>query len=116
MTTLTINNDARPNSPHRTILDRIPSGRDNAVSMRYLASILETSERQIRSMIQNARIDGNIIAGTDAGIFVPETEDELREYVNRSYSHITTSIRTLNPAIKLTGRSITLSTEGDDNV
>lgn len=116
MTTLSINNDTRPDSPHRTILDRIPSGRDNAVSMRYLASILGRDERQIRHMIENARIDGNIIAGTGAGIFIPETEAELREYVNRTYSHITTSVKTLNPAIKLTGRSIVLLTEGDDNV
>ena len=114
--TIVINNDTSPDSPHRTILDHIPSGRMNAVSMRYLATILGTDRRRIRLLIENARIDGNIIAGTDDGLFIPETEAELREYINRTYSRIQTSVRTLNPAIRLTGRSITLLTEGEDNV
>lgn len=114
--TISIHNDTSPDSPHRLILDHIPSGRMNAVTMRYLAMILGTDTRQIRHMIENARIDGNIIAGTNDGLFVPETEEELCEYINRTYSHIATTIKTLNPAIKLTGRSITLLTEGEDNV
>lgn len=115
MSDIYIYNDTRSNSPHRVILDRIPSGRDNAVSIRYLATILGTTDRQIRHMVEKARIDGNIIAGSNDGLFVPETETELREYVHRTYSHIVTTIKTLNPAIELIGRTITL-TDGEENV
>lgn len=113
---ITFENDKRPNSPHRAILDHIPSGRMNAVTMRYLATVLGTDKRRIRLLIENARIDGNIIAGSNDGLFIPETDDELRDYINRSYSHIATSIKTLNPAIGLTGRSIQMILWGDDNV
>lgn len=98
-----IKNDTDKTSPHRPILDRIPSGSGNAVSMRDLARGLGETEREIRFRIQKARVDGNVIAGTDAGIFIPETDDELREYVNRSQSRIDTSIATLEPAVELLG-------------
>lgn len=103
MNAIIIENDRRPGSPHRRILDRIPYGQDNAVSMRNLARGLGETEREIRLRIQKARIDGNVIAGTDAGIFIPETDDELREYVNRSQSRISTSVATLAPAVAMLG-------------
>lgn len=112
--TLAIKNDTRPKSPHRAILDRIPRGRYNAVSMRDLANILGRDDRQIRHMIENARIDGNIIAGTNDGIFIPETDQELREYVNRSISHITSSVKALRPAVELSGLSIEVILRGED--
>lgn len=96
-------NDLDPKSPHRAILDQIPFGEDNAVSMRELAHGLGETTRQIRYRIERARIDGNIIAGTDAGIFIPETDDELREYVRRTQSRIDTSVATIAPAVAMLG-------------
>lgn len=103
MNKIYIENETGKHSPHRKILDRIPLGEDNAVSMRDLARGLNETEREIRFRIQKARIDGNVIAGTDAGIFIPETEGELREYVNRTQSRIDTSVATLKPARELLG-------------
>jgi len=101
MTNITITNDQRTNSPHRAILDRIPYGSDNAVSMRDLARGLGETEREVRLRIERARIAQNIIAGTNAGIFIPETVEELREYVKRNDNRVKTSCVALAPAKKL---------------
>ena len=103
MNRIKINNDKRMNSPHRELLIRIPYGRDNAISMRDLARSFGEDQRQIRHRIERARVDGNIIAGTDSGIFIPSTEAELREYVARTQARINTSILTLKPARELLG-------------
>lgn len=98
-----ITNHAGPNNPHRTLLDRIPYGKENAVSMCELADNLNTTQRRLRLMIERARIDGNIIAGTRAGLYVPQTDDELREYVRCVNSRIKTASRTIAPAATLLG-------------
>lgn len=101
MTNIYIRNDQRPNSPHRAILDRIPRGSDNAISMRDLARGLGETQRQIRLRIERARIAGNVIAGTDAGIFIPATVEELREYIKRNDNRVKTSCVALAPAKRL---------------
>lgn len=103
MSKIFIKNSADPKSPHRVILDHIPYGSDDAVSVPDLARALGEDPRQIRQRIQNARIDGFIIAGTDAGIFIPETVAELREYVKRTTARIQTSQETIDPAVELLG-------------
>jgi len=101
MNKIQIEIDNRPRSPHRKILDRIPYGSQNAVSMRDLARGLGEDPRQIRHRIEQARIAGNIIAGTDAGIFIPTTVEELREYVRRNEQRVKTSCVALAPAKRL---------------
>ena len=83
------------------ILDFIHDGEQNAVSMFELSQLMGTDQREVRHMIEQARIAGVIIAGTNSGIFFPVTKDELREYVNRTQSRINTSIATLKPAIRM---------------
>lgn len=89
--------------PNMSILDLIHKGADNAVTMRYLSEMLGTDQRTVRHMIEQERISGIIIAGTNDGIFIPETRDELQEYVHRTQSRINTSIATLEPAVRLLG-------------
>ena len=99
----TIQNDPDRKSPNTSILDLIHAGAENAVSMRYLSEVLGTDQRTVRHMIEQERIAGNVIAGTDDGIFIPKTRDELQEYVHRTQSRINTSIATLEPAVRLLG-------------
>ena len=111
-----IKNDTRPNSPHRAILDLIPYGIDNAVTTQYIADRLNAERRQVRHMVEYARIDGNIIAGTNEGLFIPETDAELRGYVTRAYSHIKGTVQSLNPAYhKCYGKDLHIINGGDNN-
>lgn len=103
MSKLEIRSDKKKARAHRAILAHIPTGADNAVSMSDLARVLGEDQRSIRLRIQRARTAGCIIAGTDAGIFIPATEAELREYVARTQARINTSILTLKPARDLLG-------------
>lgn len=85
------------------LLILIPSGERNAVSMRYLASILTVDEREIRRMIESARRDGLIIATCEDGYFIPETMSELLRYRNTHMKRINSSIRALSHAFEITG-------------
>lgn len=109
--------NTKPNEEkHKVILHVIPDGKMNAVSMRYISRLLGVDQRTVRLMIQNARTDGNIIAGTDAGFFIPVTDSELNEYTSRTLSRIQTSVRTLDPALRIKGKSLSLVLEDCDHV
>ena len=95
--------DKKKARAHRAILAHIPTGADNAVSMKDLARVLAEDQRTVRLQIEKARLDRNIIASTDQGYFIPETESELREYVRRSWARIKTSYATLAPALTFLG-------------
>lgn len=86
-------------SDNRVILNIVPRGRENALTMREISFVLGITKREVRRLLERARLDGNIIAGTDAGIFIPETDSELKEYVYRSQARIRSSTKSLSPAV-----------------
>ncbi len=63
------------------LLDLIPHGEENAVSMKTLASVLNIECRSVRQMVLDARIKGAVICSSSAGYFQPETHEELFRYV-----------------------------------
>ena len=96
-----IQNDQGRQSPHRSLLVRIPYGEANARRMNDLARVFGEDTRTIRKRIERARLAGNVIAGTGAGYFVPCSEDELRRYVHTGTERIATAIACLAPAVHL---------------
>lgn len=68
---------------YNKIIRLIPIGHKNAVSMRYLANILNTTNRDIREIIHRARLDGIMICGDDYGYYRPANEEELIRYYFR---------------------------------
>lgn len=89
-----------------TILDYIPSGENHAVSMTQLGDLLGVDTRTVRHLIQDERINGHIICGTDSGLFRPVNDLELKEYITRTKARILTSVRTLLPALHVIGQTI----------
>lgn len=64
------------------ITDYIPTGRENAVSKQFLASISGLNERKVRAQISNARRHGIcIIYRFDGGYYMPDLTkaDDLAE-------------------------------------
>lgn len=98
MSTIQIVNDHNTKG-NRVILNIVPYGKRNALTMTEISSVLGVNRREVRTLLEQARSDGNIIAGTDAGIFIPETDSELKEYVHRSQARIRTSIKNVDPAV-----------------
>ena len=73
------------------IVSCMPTGRENAVPMRYIAVILNMSEREVRSTVNDARLLGHMIIGDDNGYYLPETNGELLDYYFRLKSHANTT-------------------------
>ena len=69
------------------ILSVIPTGRENAISMREIADLLDLdSTRPVRKLINEARTDGTLICSGDNGYWLPESLEEVRDSYNRSRS------------------------------
>lgn len=80
------------------ILDYIPPGKENAVSMRYLAMIRKTDTRAVRSMVLNARIAGHVIIGDDYGYYQPCYEEDLTGWIRREEATLRSKERALRSA------------------
>ena len=93
-----IYNDSHEN-PFRFLLDAIPTGEENAVSMSALAELFHTTERGIRKLVHLAREDGCIVAGNASGYFLPEELEELRGYCSFAKSRVRSEYKALKPAL-----------------
>lgn len=77
------------------VVDFLPTGRENAISMADLANCLGVTERTVRKHIEAERRNGKVIcSSTDEGVsgyFLPADIDEVREFVKLSEKRIRTA-------------------------
>ena len=90
-----INN--KPDPKYKRLMSLIPHGEENARSMHELARLCSVSCREFRKMVEVARCDGQIIASSDAGYYIPSSEYELKEYYRRTMYRVDTTLATLRP-------------------
>lgn len=66
------------------IIDRIGSGKGNAVNMAAVAREYGIDDRTVRRIIYNARIHGTVIIGDKNGYYKPSKNDiaELKRFCN----------------------------------
>lgn len=62
------------------ILELIPKGRENAVSLYYLAEMLNVNERTIKKYVSHIRKNGTPIVGDQFGYYKPANREELQWY------------------------------------
>lgn len=83
------------------ILQFIPTGYKNAVSMRELACRLEISERQLRKEVQKARLNGAPICSACnnriTGYFLPQSVGEAEIYLREEERRLRTAAQSLKP-------------------
>jgi biotin operon repressor len=82
------------------LLSLIPIGQENAISQKSLARLTDSSLQEIRQWVENARLDGMIIASSQFGYYIPIDEEELVEYYVRTKRRLNTTRNTLTPVIK----------------
>lgn len=82
------------------ISDFLLTGRKNAISMADLSHVADIPERSVRFEILQARIAGELICSCEQGYFLPETVDDIREYVISRKAYIKTAGKALKPFIK----------------
>lgn len=85
------------------IMDFIPVGRDNAISMTELALFLHKDKRVIRAFILSARRKGapicSVCGGGRCGYFLPSSIDEARIYIREQSARIKSSREAIRPVV-----------------
>ena len=76
---------------YKNLLERIPYGKQQAISMEILADSFGMEKSELKDFVLRARIDGCFIVSGQTGYFLPETPDELRRYVFRRKTVIKTA-------------------------
>lgn len=82
------------------LLSLIPIGEENAISMKSLSKLTDSTLQEIRQWVENARLDGMIVASSQSGYYIPIDEEELVEYYVRTKRRLNTTKNTLTPVIK----------------
>lgn len=82
------------------LLSLIPVGQENAISQTSLSRLLDCSLQDVRQWVENARLDGMIIASSQFGYYIPVDEEELRDFYIRTRNRIRTSLQTLVPVAR----------------
>ena len=82
------------------IADFLLTGKKNAISMADLAHVANIPERSVRFEILQARINGELICSCEQGYFLPESVDDIREYVISRKAFLKTAGKALKPFVK----------------
>lgn len=59
------------------IIEMIPAGKDNAISMRDIGILCGLSDREVRKAILDARYNGKIICSYERGYYLPEHDTDI---------------------------------------
>lgn len=91
------------------IMDFIPYGRKNAISMATLAAILNTDKRTVRALVLSARMCGAPICSTcgeNGGYYMPRDISEAQIYLRQQKARVKSSnaaLRGIKEYIKRNG-------------
>lgn len=82
------------------ILELIPKGMNNAISMHDISVLSGMDEREVRQSIFDARCNGTIICSSVNGYFFPETNTELLAWYRTVKKRGMASLESLKSARK----------------
>ena len=82
----------------KEILEFIPTGKENAVSMAELSSMIGVDNRTTRSMIYQLRRSGELVCSGDSGYYQPGNNQELFEWYRMAHSRAIGTLTTLKKA------------------
>ena len=86
----------------KALVELIPTGRENAVSMKDLAALMNISERGLRLLVQQAREQGAAICSdwdNNGGYYMPADEYEAMSYLRQQKARIHSARAALNGVI-----------------
>lgn len=104
---------ATPTPPAITIIDLIPTGRDNAISRDYLVTLCvqnglvdenkspKSKDRAMRRLLERARLDYTILNLSDGeGYYRPSKDDlqDLQKYIRQEESRAKATFRNISNA------------------
>lgn len=77
------------------LMESLPTGEENAVSMKELAFRFGVNERAIRKAIHEARESGVIICSGNSGYWKPDAEYQLVSYYRLARSRAMSTLKSL---------------------
>jgi hypothetical protein len=90
------------------IVDFLPVGEENAVTMAELAALLSCSKREARALIFEARCKGAVICsnpdGIKGGYYLPKNADEIKRFIMFAEHRINSTKAAVQPAKKFLKR------------
>ena len=96
------------------LVDLIPTGKDEAISMKMLSRITGYPTADIRQYVLNARRLGILICSGEQGYYFPKDLGELQEFIHRRDQYIKTACVALHAFKKtLKGANIEECTQDD---
>lgn len=76
---------------YQWLIDLIPDGKGDAVSMSDLSKLTDLSSSDVRQQVLNARKVGVLICSGEKGYYFPADEGELKDYVFGRRKYIKTA-------------------------
>ena len=83
------------------LVDTIPIGQRDAVSMTYLAKLHRMTKRELRREVEQARRAGILICSSNRGYFMPESMQDISEHAHRAGERIRTATACLAPFLRV---------------
>lgn len=84
----------------KRIIELLPIGQCNAVSMKDLGFLLNLDDREVRRVIFDLRCKGMIIAGDNNGYYIPNGLRELKAYYKLALSRGRATLKSIEAAKK----------------
>lgn len=80
------------------LLQILPTGKKNGIKNEDLQKILDTDKRGVSAQIQRARMDGAVICSGNGGYYLPQDDEEIRDFYNDMRSRCLSLLTAIKPA------------------
>ena len=79
------------------VSEYLTPGKRNAISLADLSSMIGLPERTLKKAVLEERLTGILILSSDHGYYLPDSIEEIREYVNTRRAYLKTARKALLP-------------------
>lgn len=83
---------------YEPILKLISTGEDNAISLTRLSNVSGREPREVKHLVQQARLDGVLICSTENGYFYPENIEDVASFYKRFHTKAITTLTVIKHA------------------
>lgn len=94
-------NAKKTDQKYEYLLKLIPTGKEKAVSRRYLANTLQLTERDVSKIIHSARAEGYLILSGHHGYYLPQDVSETKEFYDLMRKRAVSLLSVLKTARKV---------------
>ena len=80
------------------LLNLLPTGKKNGIKNEDLQKILNTDKRGVSLQIQRARMNGAVICSGNGGYYLPQNDEEIRDFYNDMRARCLSLLTAIKPA------------------